>query len=296
MNWKELVIAVVGGDRREQEIARCAAVTGATVRAYGFPWPDPGITGVTHEANMAACLAGAAFALFPIPGIAPDGALFAPQCPERIIPGRDMLEAMRQPANIILGWADGNLKSHCEALGIALHEYEWDDDLMLLRGQAIVEGMLKVVIENTDITIHRANICLVGQGTIGSLATRTLYSLGARVHVAARNPVQRAMAYAAGAEPHEFQDLPDLFPETDIVISSVPAQIIGHDLLAKLPKHALLVDLAAPPGGIDRDAAATHGLKFVWARGLGSRAPVTVGRSQWGGIQRRIEAIMAARA
>ena len=45
MNWQERVIAIVGGDRREQEIARCAAATGAEVRAYGFPWPDEGIDG-----------------------------------------------------------------------------------------------------------------------------------------------------------------------------------------------------------------------------------------------------------
>jgi dipicolinate synthase subunit A len=291
MDWTKLKIAIVAGDRREQEIARCAVASGAKVHAYGFPWPDGGIAGVTLEKNAADCLDGADFALFPIPGIAPDGALFAPQCPERIIPDHAMLAAMHKPAHIILGWADVNLKRHCEALGISIHEYEWDDDLMLLRGSAIIEGMLRVIIENTDITIHRAKICLVGQGTIGALATNRLYALGARLHVAARNPIQRAAAIAAGAEAYELHELVDVFPDTDIVISSVPAQIVKGDLLERLPKHALLVDLAAPPGGIDRDAASRLGLKFVWARGLGSRAPVTVGRSQWSGIRRRIEAL-----
>lgn len=291
MNWSRLAIAVVGGDRREAEIARCAAATGAEVRAYGFPWPEAGVAGVRLAGSAAEALAGADVALFPIPGIAPDGALFAPAAAERIIPDRAMLAAMRQPANIILGWADPNLKAHCEALGIALHEYEWDDDLMLLRGPAIVEGLLKVLIENTDITIHKAQICCVGQGVIGTLVTRTLIGLGATVHVAARNPVQRAAAYAAGAEPHGLADLQEIVGKADILISSVPAQIVGRDVLARLPDHALLVDLAAPPGGIDRDAAQELGLRFVWGRGLGSRAPVTVGRSQWSGIRPRIEAI-----
>jgi dipicolinate synthase subunit A len=291
MNWKKLTIAVVAGDRREQEIARCAAATGAEVRGFGFPWPEGGIENVRQAADAAEALAGADVALFPIPGIAPDGALFAPQCPTRIIPERDMLAQMRQPAHIILGWADANLKAHCEALGITRHEYEWDDDLMLLRGPAIVEGLLKVIIENTDITIHKANVCCVGQGVIGTLVTRTLIGLGARVHVVARNRVQRAAAYAAGAEPHEFAELPEVARSTDILVSSVPALVVPRDVLEHMPKHALLVDLAAPPGGIDREAAADLGLGFVWARGLGSRAPVTVGRSQWSGIRPRIEAI-----
>ena len=42
----------------------------------------------------------------------------------------------------------------------------------------------------------------------------------------------------------------------------------------------------------DFEAAQRLGLKAIWGRGLGSRAPVTVGGSQWGGIRARIEAIL----
>ena len=45
--WQKLTIGMLGGDRREQEIARLAAATGAAVRAHGFPWPEQGIRGVT---------------------------------------------------------------------------------------------------------------------------------------------------------------------------------------------------------------------------------------------------------
>jgi dipicolinate synthase subunit A len=115
------------------------------------------------------------------------------------------------------------------------------------------------------------------------------------VHVVARNPVQRAQAYAAGAESYEFAQIADAMRDSDILVSSVPAQVVTAEMLQVLPRHALLVDLAAPPGGIDRDAASRLGLKFVWARGLGSRAPVTVGRSQWSGIRRRIETLVETR-
>ncbi|MDA0675631.1 MAG: dipicolinate synthase subunit DpsA [Proteobacteria bacterium] len=296
MKWEDRTIAIVAGDRREQEIARLAAATGAEVRAYGFPWPDEGIAGVTHAPSAAAALAGAEIALFPIPGIAPDGALFAPLCEERIIPDRAMLSAMKPNPNIILGWPDAKLKALCEELKIAYHEYEADRDLMLLRGPAIVEGMLRVIIENTDITIHKANIVMVGYGTIGELAARTLVTLGAHVTVAARNPVQRAAAYAAGAETMVLSGLADIIADTDILVNSVPVQLVTRAMLEQMPKRALLVDLAAPPGGIDRDAAEALGLRFVWARGLGSRAPVTVGRSQWTGIRPRIEKIFENRA
>lgn len=289
--WNTLVIAVVAGDRREQEIARLAAATGANVRAYGMPWPDGGIAGVARAANAADALAGADVALFPIPGIAADGALFAPQCAVRIVPDRESLAGMRKPGHVILGCADASLEAHCAALGITLHEYESDTALMLKRGPAIVEGVLKVMIENTDITIHKSRVCIVGQGTIGFLVTRYMIALGAHTHVAARSDVQRAAAHAAGAESHTLDELEGLAPDLDTIISTVPAPVVGKGVLSRLPSHALVVDLAAPPGGVDRDAAAAQGVKFVWARGMGMRAPKTVGGSQWEGIRRRIESI-----
>jgi dipicolinate synthase subunit A len=294
IDWSKLVIGMLGGDKREQEIARLAATTGAEVRAHGFPWPEGGIEGVRHFDDPSAVLAGAQFALFPIPGIAASGALFAPAAPAPIIPMREMLAGMAAPAHIILGWADKNLKAHADALGVAIHEYEWDRALMLRRTPAIIEGLLKIVIESTAITIHGATVCVVGQGTIGAVLARYLVALGASTHVVARNPEQRAAAFVAGATPHTLDELPALAHRLDMLFSTVPSRIVDADILGRLPKSALLVDLAAPPGGIDFEAAQKLGLKAIWGRGLGSRAPVTVGASQWSGIRARIEAILAA--
>jgi dipicolinate synthase subunit A len=110
--------------------------------------------------------------------------------------------------------------------------------------------------------------------------------------VAARNPEQRAAAYVAGATPHALEDLPQLAPCLDLVFSTVPSRVVGEDVLSRLPKSALIVDLAAPPGGVDFDVAKRLGVTAIWGRGLGSRAPLTVGASQWGGIRARIEAIL----
>lgn len=293
VDWSKIVIGMLGGDKREQEIARLAAATGADVRAQGFPWPESGIPGVRHLADPRAVLAGARFALFPIPGISSNGALFAPSAPAPIFPSREMLSGMAPHAHIILGWADKNLKAHADALGIEIHEYEWDRSLMLRRTPAIIEGLLKIVIENTAITIHDSNVCVVGQGTIGAVLARTLVTLGARTHVAARNPEQRSAAFVAGATPHVLEELPELAPKLDMLFSTVPSRVVGENVLSRLPKHALLVDLAAPPGGIDFETAQKLGLKAIWGRGLGSRAPVTVGASQWGGIRERIEKILS---
>src|SRR4051794_12245126 len=266
VDWSKLVIGMLGGDKREQEIARGAAATGAEVRAHGFPWPEQDIPGVQHLDDPAAVLKDARFALFPIPGISASGALFAPAAPAPIVPDRAMLAGMAPRAHIILGWADANLKAHAEALSIKLHEYEWDRSLMLQRTPAIIEGLLKIVIENSAITIHLSQACVVGQGTIGAVLARYLVALGAHTHVAARNAEQRSAASVAGATPHTLEELPAIAPKLDFVFSTVPARVIGEDVLARLPQSALIVDLAAPPGGVDFDAAKRLGLTSIWGR------------------------------
>ncbi|HET8894222.1 MAG TPA: dipicolinate synthase subunit DpsA [Gaiellaceae bacterium] len=294
MNWSALTIAIVGGDEREREIARLAAATGATVRAYGFPWPDSGIDGVTQTANAEAALEDANYALFPIPGISPAGQLFAPQAPRPIIPDKQLLSRLAPGAHVILGQADEQLRHAADQLGIGIHEYEGDRELMLLRGPAIVEGALAVAIEHTDVTLHASTIAVIGHGTIGALLARTLVLLGADVHVAARNPAQRAAAYAAGAHASTLDGLTQLAPTLAVLFSTVPAPVVGRDVLELLPAGALVVDLAAPPGGVDIDLAKALGHRAVWARGLGRRAPITVGQSQWTGIRKRIEALEEA--
>lgn len=268
IDWSKIKIGMLGGDKREQEIARRAAATGAQVSACGFPWPEGGIPGVKHSNDPAVVLKDARFALFPIPGIAASGALFAPAAAAPIIPDHALLSAMAPRAHIILGWGDDNLKAHAKALSITLHEYEWDRSLMLQRTPAIIEGLLRIVIENTAITIHNSTACVVGQGTIGAVLTRYLVALGAHTHVAARNPEQKAAAFVAGATPHALDELEALAPELDFVFSTVPSRVVGEDVLARLRKSALIVDLAAPPGGVDFDFGKTSRPN----RDLGSRA------------------------
>lgn len=280
-SWAELSIAVVGGDEREREIARLAAEAGAAVTAYGFPWPDAGIMSVHFAKSAADALKDANVALFPIPGMTMDGAIFAT---EKIIPDEKLLANMAPQAHIILGTADAALQQAASKLGIGIHEYEQDRRLMLLRAPAIIEGVIRIIIENTDITIHKSKTCVVGQGNIGTVMTRLLLSLGAQVTVAARNPVQRASAYTLGADTIGIVELKEQAASFDILISTVPVAIIGTDIIDALNADTLLVDISAPPGSIDLDYAKAHGIKAIWARAMGRRAPVTVGGSQWSGI------------
>jgi dipicolinate synthase subunit A len=286
--WGERRIAVIGGDERDPEIARLAAATGASVHAFGLPWPAEGVPGVTLAPTAQAAAAGAHYVLFPIPlGIGLT--VYAPSAPEPILADQTLLGGLSPGAHLFCGRATPELRQAAEETGVEVHEYDPDRELMLLRGPAIVEGAIHQAIEHTDITINDARVVVVGYGTIGSLLARQLRRLGAHVHVAARNPVQRAAAYADGATPLPLEELPALAPSLDMVYSTVPARVVGREVLERLPRGSLVLDIAPPPDHADLELAAALGHRAVWARGLGRRAPVTVGASQWMGLRRRIE-------
>lgn len=286
--WAERRIAVIGGDERDPEIARLAAATGATVHAFGLPWPAEGVGGVTLAPTAQAAAAGAHYLLFPIP-LGVGLTVYAPHAPEPILADQTLLGGLAPGAHLFCGRATPELRQAAGEAGVEVHEYDPDRELMLLRGPAIVEGAIHQAIEHTDITINDARVVVVGYGTIGSLLARQLRRLGAHVHVAARNPVQRAAAYADGATPLPLEELPALAPSLDMVFSTVPARVVGREVLERLPRGSLVLDIAPPPDHADLELAAALGHRAVWARGLGRRAPVTVGASQWMGLRRRIE-------
>ena len=288
-DWSGFSITVLGGDEREQEIARLAALTGARVRAFGFPWPAADIDGVERSDSAESACRDADFVLMPIPLPRVDGSIFAT---EKIVPREELLSLLNSNAHIITGVSDDCMRKVAESLDIGIHEYEHDRTLMLLRGPAIVEAALKAIIENTRITIHMASIGVVGQGNIGSLLTRSLIALGARVTVAARNPMQRAEAYAAGAETITIDTLAEHAGGFDMILSTVPAPVVTKRVIDQIRPDALVMDMAAPPGGVNLDYARSIGRVAVWARALGRRAPITVGASQWSGIEKIIAAIL----
>ncbi|HXP73254.1 MAG TPA: dipicolinate synthase subunit DpsA [Stellaceae bacterium] len=289
-HWHDLTTAIVGGDTREAEIARLAAATGAAVRAFGFPWPDAGIADVAKAASAAEATIGASIALFPIAGIK-DGCLYAPSLREPIRIDTTLLSGMTPGGHIICGGADTILTREAERHSLTIHAYEHDQESRLLRAPSVVEGVLATLIANTDHSLHGAEIAVLGQGVLGRLLALALHKLGARVHAIARDPVQRAEAAVQGINARDFDGLGAVAPGLDILVSAVPIQIVDAQLLRRLRPGALVVDLASPPGSVDLDAAKALPIKAVWARGLGARAPVTVGRAQWLAIRRRIETI-----
>lgn len=290
--WSGLEVAIVGGDFRESEMALIAADTGAHVRVFACPKPVE-TPKITICASAREALAGARVAIMPVPLMGSDGSVYAPHAEGPVFLTEEDLGVMAPEAHIVIGHAHVSLKHAADVSDITIHEYESDTELMLMRAPAVAEGAIKVAIERSPVTIHGSEIGVVGFGRIGRTLVRSLVALNGRVHVFARRAVARAAAYALGATSHDIDEMALVFPRLEIVYNTVPAMVVMHHHLEALPSGTLVVDVSAPPGGVDLDAAKELGLDAVWARGLGGSAPRTVARSQWIGVDRIVSDALA---
>ena len=128
------------------------------------------------------------------------------------------------------------------------------------------EGAIEIAIAETPFTIH------------GKILSKDLYALGAQTYVEARKYADLAMIEGHGYEPLPLDNLKEHIHEFDIIFNTIPSLILDDEILTKVKKDALIIDLASKPGGIDFDAAKSYGLKVIWALSLpGKIAPVSSG-------------------
>lgn len=289
MDLTGLKAVVLGGDGRETETLRLLQQHGAQIDSYGCPPSAEKVLGRPQASSVRAALEGAAVVICPIPYPAADGSLYAPQSENKVYVTADDLSVLAPNAVVITGVSTQVMKDAAAAGNFRLCEYEHDDDLMILRAPAIAEGAVAIAIQQSIVTIHRSNIVITGFGRTGVALADLLSAMHAHVTVVARNPVARARAYQMGLDSSDFDRLNELVKSADMIFNTAPAQLFTREVLALIPPDTVLIDMSAPPGAVDREAASELGVQYVWARGLGGVAPRTVAQSQWIGITRLLK-------
>ena len=262
------------------------------MRAFGFPWPEGASKASPSQRTRAPRCAERATR-----SSRSRGSRRTARCSRRLRPNPSsrttrLSRELASGAHVILGAADARLRAAADATAVTLHEYEGDEELMLLRGPAIVEGALQVAIANTA----RHDPRFVRHAS-SDTARSARYSHARSSCSARTSPSPRATRSSGppraqpGQRRRRSTRCPSSQPDSAMLVSTVPAPVVGRDVLdrhgARFAGHG--------PGRAARRrrprAASELGLVAVWARGLGRRAPVTVGASQWRGIRKRIQAI-----
>ena len=97
--------------------------------------------------------------------------------------------------------------------------------------------------------------------------------------MAARREDQRRLAEVLGLSARPLEGMTEELHAFDLVVNTVPAQVLGVEELAALREGAVVIDLASLPGGVDVESAAALRVQVIRALGLpGKEAPLTAAR------------------
>ena len=256
-----MVFGVIGGDRRQAELAGLLEADGQTVYTHGLErWKATGAG--TLEQTAAADVI-----ILPLPLCKGVGVL---NCEEAPIPTIELFRRLR-PGQIVLG---GQVNAaqirEASSCGLRLQDYFGQEELTVTNAAATAEGAVQVALEQLDRTLLGMECLVLGFGRIGKLLSYRLHGMGARVTATARKPEDLAWIRAYGWNALHTDDLGCRLTNFGVVFNTVPSMVLDAPLLEQLPKDCLCIDLASIRG-INLAAAEEMGLRGVWARSLPGR-------------------------
>ncbi len=169
-----------------------------------------------------------------------------------------------------------NIREELEAKGVQFTDLLKREEFSVLNTIATAEGTIQIAMEETQRTVHGSNVLVMGFGRIGKVLAKMLDGIGAKVYCEARKNEDISWIKAYGYNPVHLNDLNENLNKFDIIINTIPFQILDAERLDLIKKESVIIDLASNPGGVDRKAARERGIKVIWALSLPAKvAPLT---------------------
>ena len=252
---------VIGGDRRQAELARLIAQDGASVLTYGLEcWKPVGAAALAQAVT-------ADVVILPLPLCKGEGVL---NCEEDPVPTLELFRQLRPGQRILAGNVKPQQYREASGCGLTLEDYFLREELTVANAAATAEAVIQVAMENLDRMLLGMDCLVLGFGRIGKLLSYRLHGLGAHVTASARKPKDLAWVRAYGWNAVETGSLNGKLGSFGLVFNTIPSRVLDEGLLSQLPKDCLCIDLASQQG-IDATAAERLGLCHIWARSLPGR-------------------------
>lgn len=158
--------------------------------------------------------------------------------------------------------------------GMGDYKHGWDymkyESYVLKNAFLTAEGAVTLIEENTNYSLYRAKVLILGYGRIGKALHNILKGYGADITVCSRSSESEADSVFNGAKHIRFDEL-KANNDADIIINTVPHPVLTKPELSAVKKEAVILDLASFPGGIDTHVADSMGLMVLNGRRMPAR-------------------------
>lgn len=270
----EKSIAVVGGDLRIVKLIEMLNNDGYKVYTYALENSEEllNLDGVDMCPTLEEAVSYSKVVIGPVP-LSSDRKRLSTPFGRNNVNLEDFIEALKGKYLIA-----GNIgiKEQLDNNNIQFTDLLKREEFSVLNTIATAEGTIQIAMEETQRTIHGSNVLVMGFGRIGKVLSKMLDGIGAKVYCEARKNEDISWIKAYGYNPIHLNDLNEHLGKFDVIINTIPFQILDNERLSLVKNEVVIVDLASNPGGVDRKAAREKGLKVIWALSLPAKvAPLT---------------------
>ncbi len=271
-----LNILIIGGDRREVELSIHLKKIGANVYLYGFE-KYPAAKEVALTDNLIESIRLSHVIITPLAGVEANSEVYAPFAREKIFLNKPEIMNALQPCTLLMaGYVWPSFKEILRQKNIFICETREMDEISIPNAVPTAEGAIQVAMANTEITIHNSQSYVLGFGRCGTILAKTLQALGAEVTVVVRRKKVLTWVEAYKMKPLLLDSLSEKIARADIIFNTIPAIVLNAEILYRINKSALVIDLATYPGGVDFPVAERLKIKAISLPGLpGKVAPKT---------------------
>lgn len=194
-----------------------------------------------------------------------------------IIAINELIQRLKDTKDILISGAiPKDIKKELADNDIIFYDIMENDSMAIYNAIPTAEGAIAVAIENTDFTLHSANILVLGFGRVGKVLAKKLSGLDVKLYCEARKESDLSIIDAMGYIPVNLTKLDDYISKMNIIFNTIPELILNEKRLDLVSDNTLIVDLASSPGGVDFKYAKEKGKKVEWSLALPAKiAPYT---------------------
>jgi dipicolinate synthase subunit A len=274
---KKKKFTVIGGDSRSIKLANLIAEEGNEVNIYGFK--NAGFElGIKESQSLSDAIDASDIVIGPLPCSNDDETLNTPFHAEKIYL-KEIFKMMSKNQLFIAGRISQKIAHMAEIYNVYCIDFFEREEMTVLNAIPTAEGAIQIAMEEMPITLHDSNSLILGFGRIGKILSKMLKGIGAQVFVEARKYSDIAWIKGYGYTPVNLNELENYLSKMDVIFNTVPHIILDNEMLSKIRKDTIIIDLASKPGGVDFEKAKRAGLKAIWALSLpGKVAPITAAK------------------
>ncbi len=144
-----------------------------------------------------------------------------------------------RPGALIFGGKNGT-KEEIQAAG--REKYEPSEKYMKKNSIATAEGALSMAISETNHTVCNSDVLVLGYGFLGKAVSDLFLRIGANVTVCCKEEERPEIKGLNYVPLSGLKALP-----YNIILNTIPAQILQDALFESAPKGAILIELASKP-------------------------------------------------